>query len=325
MMNLNPHNGILITGACGMVGSHLIDFYYQKNEVVVGTFFRPTILFDEMVGKCQLVNLDVRNKDGMMALIAEMRPQTIFHLAAQSYPTVSWSQPIETFDANVNGTIHLFEAIRAVRAENPDYDPMVVVACSSAEYGASLKPENVPISEQAELLPLHPYGVSKVAQDLLAYQYWAGFGIRSIRARIFNTTGPRKQNDAAGDFTKRAIEIEKGLTNRLRVGNLSGERAITDVRDMAHALRLLAEKGKPGEAYNICGEMAYPMSAIVDIIQREVKVPFEIWQDPALMRPTDEAIIWGDNSKLKADTGWTQTYSLEQTITDMLNYWRANL
>lgn len=324
-MALQPHNGVLITGACGMVGSHLIDFYHQNNEVVVGTYFRPTILYEEMTGKCQLVNLDVRNKEALMSLIDEMRPQVIFHLAAQSYPTVSWEKPIDTFDANVNGTIHLFEAIRAVRTDTPEYDPMVVVACSSAEYGASLKPENVPINEQAELLPLHPYGVSKVAQDLLAYQYWAGFGIRSIRARIFNTTGPRKQNDAAGDFTKRAIEIEKGLSNKLRVGNLTAERAITDVRDMAYALRLLAEKGRPGEAYNICGEKAYPMSAIIDIIQKEVKVPFEIWQDPALMRPTDEAIIWGDNSKLKADTGWEQTVSLDQTITDMLNYWRANL
>ncbi len=308
-----------------MVGSHLIDFYFSRNESVVGTFFRPTIIFDEMVGRAQMVKLDVRDALPLAELIESMRPHTIFHLAAQSYPTVSWEQPIATFDANVNGTIHLFEAIRAIRAVDSAYNPMVVVACSSAEYGASLRPENVPISEQAELLPLHPYGVSKVAQDLLAYQYWAGFGIRSIRARIFNTTGPRKQNDAAGDFTKRAIEIEKGLSNRLRVGNLTAERAITDVRDMAHALRLLAEKGKPGEAYNICGENAYPMSAIVEIIRKEVKVPFEIWQDPSLMRPTDEAIIWGDNRKLKADTGWEQTYTLDQTISDMLNYWRANL
>ena len=161
--------------------------------------------------------------EAVFRLIEDRRPATIFHLAAQSLPTVSWEKPQETMETNVVGTVNLFEAIKAVRRRDPAYDPCVVVACSSAEYGASLTPERFPVDEDAPLLPLHPYGVSKVAQDLLTLQYWINDRIRGVRTRIFNTTGPRKQNDVVSDFAARAARVARhGGT--LAVGN-SGDAA----------------------------------------------------------------------------------------------------
>src|SRR5262249_41587145 len=158
-------------------------------------------------GKCKAVELDVRDKKEVFKLIDKYRPSKIFHLAAQSYPTVSWEKPTQTIDINMNGTVNVFEAVKKIRKQGDEYDPMIVVACSSAEYGASLTPENTPVKESAPLLPLHPYGVSKVGQDLLSFQYWENFRIRCIRVRIFNTTGARKTNDVTSDFVQRAFDI----------------------------------------------------------------------------------------------------------------------
>ena len=246
---------ILITGTAGMVGSHLLEHFSAttKRESLIGTYHSPTIHLTDILNLCVPVELDVRDAQAVKKIIHEFRPEKIFHLAAQSFPTVSWKKPVETMDINANGTINLFEAIVSLK-KNSDYNPAVVVACSSAEYGASLTPENVPVNENTELLPLHPYGVSKVAQDLLTYQYFKSHGIRGIRARIFNTTGPRKINDAVSDFIQRALDVVNGKSEKLRVGNLNTQRAITDVRDLVSALVLLGEKGTAGEAYNISGD-----------------------------------------------------------------------
>lgn len=317
---------ILITGAGGMVGSHMIDRFYREGETgITGTYFRPTIDLSDIKGKAVLQELDVRYQLGVAKTVLNLRPQKIFHLAAQSYPTVSWDRPQETIDININGTANLFEAIKLVRQEDSNYDPVVVVACSSAQYGASLTPENVPITEKAELLPLHPYGVSKVAQDLLSYQYFRSDGIRTIRARIFNTTGPRKVNDVVADFTHRARLIELGRLERMRVGNLSTQRAITDVRDLVDALIRLSEKGIWGEAYNISGNKVYTISEIIPIIEETIGRKVETETDPALLRPTDEPIIFGDSARLKADTGWEQQYELSVTIRDMIDYLRTKM
>ena len=202
---------------------------------------------------------------------------------------------------------------------------MVVVACSSAEYGETLNKlegEEIYVKETSELLPLHPYGVSKVGQDLLAFQYFMNDNIRCIRARIFNSTGIRKVNDVTSDFTKRAIEAEKTNIWELRVGNLKTKRAIMDQRDLVRALLLLAEKGKAGDVYNVSSEKIYQMSELVEIIEKKLQHRFDIKVDKNLIRSTDEKVIVGDISKLKIDTGWKQSIPMEQTITDMLDYWR---
>src|SRR5690349_8733431 len=237
-----------------MMGSHMIDYYHDElQQLVYGTFYKPTTNLDEYSHKAILQECDVRYYSHLLRLMSEIRPDVVFHLAAQSYPTVSMKRPQETTEINVNGTINVFEAIKEIRKTHKEYDPVVVVACSSAEYGSSLTPENVPIPEDVILLPVHPYGVTKVAQDMLSYQYFLNDHVKSIRARIFNTTGPRKVNDVASDFTKRAVLIEKGVEGKFKVGNIHAKRAITDVRVLIQAMILLSEKGRPGEVYNISG------------------------------------------------------------------------
>jgi len=314
----------LITGIGGMIGTHLSEFLLKKNDKVAGTYYNPTVNKKELPKEASLNECDVRYLNAVYGIISDYMPDRIFHLAAQSLPTVSLKKPQETFDINCTGTINIFESIKLIRKQNPHYNPKVVVACSSAEYGASLTKENTPIKEDTQLLPLHPYGVSKVAQDLLSYQYYKSDGLNSIRVRIFNTTGPRKINDVCSDFTKRATEIEKGNSDKLLVGNISTKRAITDVRDLVIALELLSEKGSPGDVYNVSGEKAYEISDIIEIIKKNSPAKIEIEVDSRLLRPTDEPVIFGDSTKLKKCTGWYQQYSIEQTIIDMLEYWRKN-
>ncbi len=308
-----------------MVGSHLVDTLAARGlppDRITGTYFNPTTDISEIKGKAELSELDVRYSAPLQELIARVKPTTIFHLAAQSYPTVSWERPEETIQTNIQGTVHLFEAIRSVRRVDPAYDPVVVVACSSAEYGASLTPANTPVKEDVELLPLHPYGVSKVGQDLLAYQYHANEGIRTIRARIFNTTGPRKVGDVLSDFARRAVDIENGKEASLRVGNLETRRGITDVRDLVNALLLLSEKGEWGQCYNICGRYDYRIGDLIPMIEQVIGKPLAVLTDPALLRPSDEPVIFGDATRLIERTGWAQQISIDQTVLDMITYWR---
>ena len=258
----------LITGIGGMIGSHLGELLLKKDDKVTGIYYNSNINLDELPKGLQLFDCDIRYFKPVYDIISEYLPDRIFHLAAQSLPTVSLIKPQETFDVNCTGTINIFESIKLTRKQNPRYNPVVVVACSSAEYGASLTPENTPVKEDTQLLPLHPYGVSKVAQDLLAYQYYKSDNLNSIRVRIFNTTGYRKVNDVCSDFTRRTVEIEKGKADKLLVGNISTKRAITDVRDLVIALELLSEKGTAGEVYNVSGDKAYLISDIIEIIKK---------------------------------------------------------
>lgn len=314
---------VLVTGAGGMVGSHMVELLFQQGHEVLGTYYKPTVDITELDSEIRMMECDVRYYQTVKRIIAEFKPEQIYHLAAQSYPTVSWKNPQATMDTNINGTINVFEAIKEVRENDLQYDPIVVVACSSAEYGQTLNELEDPyVEEGAELKPLHPYGVSKVGQDLLSFQYYMNDNIRCIRARIFNSTGTRKVNDVTSDFTKRAVLAEKSGVYELRVGNLETKRAIMDQRDLVKALMLLAQKGRAGEAYNISSEYCYQMKDIVKMIENQIGHIFDIKVDPALLRPTDERIIIGNIEKIKRDTGWKQEISMEQTIADMLEYWR---
>ena len=317
---------ILVTGAGGMVGSHMVELLHARGENVIGTYYKPTTDIKEISPAIKMIECDVRYPSSVEKIITEYQPEQIYHLAAQSYPTVSWDRPYETIETNINGTIAVYEAIKKVRKVfNKNYDPMVVVACSSAEYGETLNKlegTEVYVKETAELLPLHPYGVSKVGQDLISFQYFMNDHIRCIRARIFNSTGTRKVNDVTSDFTYRAVQAERTGVYKLRVGNLETRRAIMDQRDLVSALILLAEKGTAGDVYNISSEHIYQMKDIVSMIEEQIGHKFEIEVDPALLRPTDEKIIVGDVSKLKKDTGWKQKIPMKQTIADMLDYWR---
>lgn len=317
---------VLVTGAGGMVGSHMVEILHQRGDNVIGLWHKNKKNIDQITLPIKFLQCDLRYGQGIDEIIMDYLPIQIYHLAAQSYPTVSWISPSETIDVNVNGTIAVYEAIKKARKYiSSQYDPMVVVACSSAEYGETLnqlKGREVYVKETAELLPLHPYGVSKVGQDLISYQYFMNDGIRCIRARIFNSTGTRKVNDVTSDFTRRAIESEIKGSNILRVGNLKTRRAIMDQRDLVKALLLLAEKGIAGQAYNISSEHVYQMKDIIEIIEYQIGHKLMVKVDKSLIRSTDERIIVGNISKLKRDTGWRQEITMEQTISDMLEYWK---
>lgn len=317
---------VLVTGAGGMIGSHMVETLYHMGRDVIAIWHKNKKNIEQIKLPIQFVQCDLRYGYGIDNLIMEYLPEQIYHLAAQSYPTVSWKSPAETIDVNINGTIAIFEAIRKARMfVKADYDPIVVVACSSAEYGETLnqlKGEDIYVKESAQLQPLHPYGVSKVGQDLISFQYFMNEHIRCIRARIFNTTGTRKVNDVISDFTKRAIDAEKKGVWEIRVGNLKTKRAIMDQRDLIDGLILLAEKGTAGEVYNLSSERIFQVGDIVTMIEKQLKHTFKIKVDSKLIRPTDEKIIIGDVTKLKRETGWEQKIPLERTIADMLAYWK---
>lgn len=321
---------VLVTGAGGMVGSHMVELLYKRGDEVVGIWHKNKKNIEQITLPIKFVQCDLRYAQGIDELIMDFMPEQIYHLAAQSYPTVSWVSPTETIDVNVNSTINIYEAIKKARKyKDSKYNPIVIVACSSAEYGETLNQMQglgeVYVKETAQLQPLHPYGVSKVGQDLISFQYFMNDHIRCIRARIFNSTGTRKVNDVTSDFTKRAVEAEKTSNWELKVGNLDTKRAIMDQRDLVKGLMLLAEKGKVGDVYNISSEYVYQMSDIVKMIEKQVGHKLEIKIDEKLIRPTDEKIIVGDITKLKEDTGWYQDIRMEQTISDMLDYWRKIL
>lgn len=320
---------VLVTGAGGMVGSHLVEMLHEQGDMVIGTYYKPTTDIREIPQDIRMIECDVRYPSSVERIIMDFMPDKIFHLAAQSYPTVSWDRPYETIDTNVNGTVAVFEAVKKARKiADKNYDPMVVVACSSAEYGETLNKlsgDKVYVKETEPLLPLHPYGVSKVGQDLISFQYFMNDHIRCIRARIFNSTGTRKTNDVTSDFTYRAVQALKTGNYEIRVGNLNTKRAIMDQRDLNKALMLLADKGIAGEVYNISSEHVYEMKEIFSIIEKKIGVALTPVVDQSLLRPTDEKIIVGDITKLKRDTGWKQSITIEQTITDMLEYWKNKL
>jgi len=281
------------------------------------THYKPTIDPADLqhLGSSEM---DVTDWCSVFDHLESFRPDAVVHLAAQSYPTASWERPIETLRTNVIGTATVFEAVRRVCPE-----ARVVVAGSSAEYGL-VEADAVPVREAQGLQPLHPYGVSKVATDLLAHQYFQSYGTAAVTARIFNCTGPRKTGDAVSDFVRRCVLLEKrGGEPTIRVGNLKTRRTFVDVRDLNRALILLVEKGEAGAAYNVGGDTVYEMAEIVDRVVQECRVPgVEPVVDPDLLRPTDETVIYGDCSRLRRETGWEQQISLAQTVRDMFDYWR---
>jgi GDP-4-dehydro-6-deoxy-D-mannose reductase len=307
----------LITGAAGFMGPFLRDHCLESGSTVFGIDITQPI---EPWAGGTFESCDVRDYAHFADVISRFKPDRIFHLAAQSYPTVSLEKPRETIESNLCGTINLYEALRSLGMK-----PIVVVACSSAEYGP-VAAQDIPVKETHPLRPLHPYGVSKVGQDLIASQYFINYGIPTVRIRIFNTTGPGKLGDVCSDLTRRAVELELGINERfLKVGNLASRRAIGDVRDLIRALWISAERCELGEVYNVGAEYVYSVQEIIDAIRAQMSVRFEIQQDPALMRPSDEAIIAGDTTKFRSQCDWKPEISLTTTLTDMLEWWRSRL
>lgn len=307
---------VFITGAAGFVGGFLGRLAAENGAGILGIGLnRPP---EKWHGEFELC--DVRDRAKLEELVQAFRPDRIFHLAAQSFPTVSMEKPYETMEINAGGTINVFEAARTL----PE-PPWIVVACSSAEYGP-VEAKNLPVKEAHPLRPVHPYGVSKVAQDLLAYQYFTNYKIPTVRIRIFNTTGPGKENDVCSDLSRRAVEIELGLRSpELPVGNLDARRAIADARDTARGLWIAPGRCEAGEVYNVGGDAVYSVGEILEAVRARTAAPFKAVQDPKLFRPTDEPVIAGDTSKFRTRTGWQPEIGLDRTLDDMMTWWRRRL
>ncbi len=314
----------LITGITGFVGSHLAEYLLNMGNVEVSGIERwrsKTENIDHIKNKINFIECDMRDASSVEKAIQAIKPDKIFHLAAQSFVPTSWHAPAETLTTNIIGQLNIFEAVR-----ESGINPAIQIAGSSEEYGMVFENE-LPIKETNPLRPLSPYGVSKIGQDFLAYQYFASYKLKVIRTRGFNHTGPRRGDVfVESTFAKQIAEIEKGKKEPVvHVGNLDARRDYTDVRDMVRAYWLATEKCEPGEIYNICTGNAWKIQKILDFYLTLSNVKVTIKQDPARMRPSDVPVLIGDNTKFVKATGWKPEIPFEQTLTDLLNYWRARI
>jgi GDP-4-dehydro-6-deoxy-D-mannose reductase len=315
----------LITGITGFAGSHLAEYLLNEHPdvEVFGTYRWRSRMdnIEHLRSRVKLLEADLRDYTSMHAALEKSRPDVIFHLAAQSFVPSSWTAPNETLTTNVAGQTNLFEAIRALRI-----DPVVQIACSSEEYGLVL-PDETPIKETNPLRPLSPYAVSKVAQDYLGYQYFQSYGLKVVRTRGFNHTGPRRgQVFVTSNFCSQVAAIGLGLQEPvIRVGNIEAIRDFTDVRDMVRAYWLAVTKAKPGEVYNIATGNGIRISEMLNRLIEISGLDVKIEVDPDRLRPSDVEILIGDASKFKANTGWEPRIPFEQTLNDLLGYWRKTL
>lgn len=316
---------VLITGVTGMVGSHLADYCLERGDIeVYGTrrWRSPLDNIAHITERITLVECDLRDQAGVRRAIEEVQPEMIFHLAAQSFVPTSWAAPADTMATNAIGQIHLLEALRDLDMADVPFQ----IAGSSEEYGLVL-PEETPIKETNPLRPLSPYAVSKVTQDMLGYQYHRSFGLRTVRTRAFNHEGPRRGDVfVTSNFAKQIALIEAGATPPvIEVGNLSARRDWHDVRDTVRAYWLAAERGEPGDVYNIGRGEAHEVKSMLDLLLGMTDAPIEVRQVPERMRPSDVELLLCDPTKFHQATGWEATIPLEQTLRDTLDYWRARV
>jgi GDP-4-dehydro-6-deoxy-D-mannose reductase len=315
----------LITGITGFAGSHLAEFLLAEHpEVEISGTFRwrsPRVNIRPIEDKIQLVETELRDFTSVHQTLQKVQPDVIFHLAAQSYVPASWSSPGDTLSANILGQTHIFEAVRQL-----GLDPVIQIACSSEEYGL-VKPEETPIKETNPLRPLSPYAVSKMGQDFLAYQYHQSYGLKTLRTRGFNHTGPRRgEVFVTSNFAKQLAEIKAGLAEPvMRVGNLDAIRDFTDVRDTVRGYWLAVQKGLPGEVYNICSGVGITIRELLDRLIALADVEVKIETDPDRLRPSDVEILIGDCAKFKAQTGWEPQIPFDQTLRDTFDYWYARV
>ncbi len=310
-------NRVLITGCEGFIGSYLAELLAGMGLSVYGIVYSETKNVEHLGGRISIRNCNIADTEKVNTILADVKPDYVFHLAAQSLLTDSWRNPEQTFIINLLGTLYLLEGIRKA-----GLDPVIEIACSSDEYAYHNAGES-PIKESAELCPSSPYGVSKLAADMLGYIYWRNYGMKIIRIRPFSIIGPRKISDACSDFARGIAEIEAGKKANLSVGNLDAVRDFVDVRDAVEAMWLLAEKGMPGQVYNICSGKGYRIKEILDTLISISSQKIEIQPDPNRMRSSDKPALIGDCSKL-SELGWKPRIPIEETLTDILDYWRKD-
>ena len=294
-----------VTGAGGFVGPHLVAHLRAAgDDVTEMDLFGP-------------VEVDVTDADSVLARFDEATPDVVYHLAALSHVGESWSSPGKSFRVNAEGTLHALRACVELEI------PRVVVILSSEVYG-NADPADIPLKETAPLRPVTPYGASKVAADFLALQAFLADGLDVVRVRPFGHTGPGQSDQfVVPALASRIARAEVEGVEEIPVGSLTAVRDLSDVRDVVRAYRLLAEHGEAGEVYNVCSGHGVSIQAIADQLLAHSTAPIRLVTDPALVRPIDAPRMVGDNTRLRAATGWAPEYTLEQTLADVLEAARA--
>jgi GDP-4-dehydro-6-deoxy-D-mannose reductase len=269
----------------------------------------------------QLFQGDLLDAAFVRGLVRKVCPTHIFHLAAQPSIPVSWAKPIETFQNNVLGQLNLLEAVVESKPKT-----RVLVVGSRDEYGLA-QPTEMPINENNPFRPNNPYSVSKIAQDMLGYQYFLSHGLSVIRVRPFNHIGPRQNEEfVASSFAKQIAEAELGLREpTIYVGNLDAKRDFTDVRDMVRAYWLALTKGRPGEVYNLGSGQAVRIGEILRILLRKSGITVGIVKEESRLRRADVSELVCDASKFRGEMGWRPEIPLDKTLQDILDYWRSQL
>lgn len=314
-----------ITGVTGFVGSHLAEYLLVQEEKVYGLYRwrspKDNIKFFEK--KLTLCDADLRDLSSLIKVLGAIRPQHIYHLAAQSYVPASFTSPKDTFETNTLGTLNLLESIRILKL-----NPLVHI-CSTADVYGDVKRDEIPIVESNQIRPVSPYAVSKAACELLAKQYFQSYGIKVIITRAFNHTGPRRSEVfAESSFAKQIAQIEKGiLSPTIYVGNLKSVRTYADVRDIVKAYYLLLEKGNVGEVYNIAGDATIQIEKLLKILilMSTAKSKIKIKVDRSRLRLAEAVSKIPNDKKFRRISGWKPRFKFDRTLGDLLDYWRSRV
>jgi GDP-4-dehydro-6-deoxy-D-mannose reductase len=263
-------------------------------------------------------SIELHDREAVAGAIDAFKPSQIYHLAGVAHVGESWGHIHETFAGNVLGTHHLFDALRRASLK-----PRVLITSSAFVY----HPIDRAITEQDVIRPNSPYGTSKLAQEMVAARAWEDDGIPALIARSFNHVGPRQAPSfVASSIAKQIAEIEAGRRPaKLEMGNLDSQRDIMDVRDTVRAYHAMMASAMPGVPYNVCSGTPVKIRDLVELLRSKARVPITIEQDPSRFRPNDTPLVLGDHSRLTADTGWNPRITLEQTVDDLLGYWREHI
>jgi GDP-4-dehydro-6-deoxy-D-mannose reductase len=296
----------LITGAGGFVGRHLVAHLESQGDEVLTTDRASD-------------GLDITDAPALLETFRRRRPEVVYHLAGASDVGGSWSTPQATFRSNAEGTLNVLWAARESGVQR-------VLTVGSADVYGKVSAEDLPITEQLDMRPVSPYAASKAAADHVAVQAHLGYGQDVVRARPFNHLGPGQSNRfVAAALAERVARNEVSGESKVAVGNLSPQRDFTDVRDVVRAYRLLVEHGTAGEVYNVCSGRAIAVQTLADQFIEMAEIPMELVTDPDLERPVDIPVLLGDNSRIRADTGWEPEIPLEVTLRDLLDDQRRRI
>lgn len=314
---------VLITGISGFAGSHLTEYLLANvpSIEIHGIIHRHDRRIQHLREQITLHRGDLRNALWVNELVQSIVPEYAMHLAAWSDVGGSWQQPWITYELNVQCQLNLLESLTRWAK-----DCRTLVVTSNEVYGL-VQPDDLPIDEHTLFRPNNPYGVSKIAQDMMALQYWNSHNLPTMRARSFNHIGPGQADDfVASAFARQIAEIEAGLQEPVvRVGNLSAERDFTDVRDIASAYWSILNSGVPGQVYNVGSGVSRPIRWILDTLLELSTVDLNVETDPSRLRPSDVPVSACDNSRLRNATGWHPKIDLRTTLLDLLNGWREQI